>query len=140
MEGGRPQTSRVVRRCDSSGAQEPWFGYDAGMFRFREQTWRWPHELSAGAVFEGSVLAAMSTIEIDLFRSYHVREREHVRVPAGEFDAWRVESADTTVTNPTPVAAGTYWVAEGIGLVRTEQAITGSERMVAELTSWTDAP
>lgn len=107
--------------------------------RLHDQTWRWPSELEAGTVFDGSVVATVSTIDLTIFRNYRVVGRETVHVPAGDFETWRVESEDTSLTNRTPVR-GTYWVAEHVGLVRTEQAMMGSDRLTAELLSWTDGP
>jgi hypothetical protein len=136
LTGGPAVPSRVERRCDERGAEEPWFGYGMDtMLRLENQTWRWPDVLSPDLAFGGEVDGVVGTLRLTATREHRVVRREHVQVPAGSFDAWRVE------TNDAPAAGGephrsTWWVVEGVGLVRSVQQVDADTTLTQELTRY----
>jgi hypothetical protein len=50
---------------------------------------------------------------------------ETITVPAGAFEAIRVEWWITLATAPEPVAVRTEWYALGVGLVKSREHLTG---------------
>jgi hypothetical protein len=97
-------------------------------------TWLPPaEELTPGASWSNSytthVTSAAGGVSIDFTSvtndSFSVVGAETISVPAGTFDAVRVDSTGTTTTSgsiPIPIAPTStqfsYWFAEGVGIVR----------------------
>jgi len=72
-------------------------------------------------------------------RSCTVSGVESVTVPAGTFDAIRVECSDSTddpAAYAGTITTGTYWYAKGVGLVRQEVSENGGTAEVSELDSY----
>ncbi|MGE0786219.1 MAG: hypothetical protein AB7S26_11060 [Sandaracinaceae bacterium] len=125
-------------RCASGeAAEEPWFGIlerSLGLrLAGRRGRWRWPAALSAGQSFSGTARfdprrAAMAvpdgTTEPDVLRvtrDHRVVGQESVEVPAGRFEAWRVDYEERQAFGEHgETGSGTVWVAEGVGLVRSQ--------------------
>jgi hypothetical protein len=128
-----PLTSRLERRCDDTGAEEPWFGYGmSSLLRFEGQTWRWPSVLRDGLEFGGTVDGVAGSLRRELTREHRVISRESITVPAGTFSAWRIEVVDRGPNAPTG-APGTWWVAEHVGLIRSVQVVDSTTTLVQEL-------
>jgi hypothetical protein len=116
-------------------AEEPWFGILERAMGLRmlpsPDRWRWPAALRPEVTFEGEVrfdprgapiepprsLVAPTTLTIT--RRHAVVRREEVTVPAGTWDAWRVDYEERhSFAQRGEEGPGTLWVAPGVGLVR----------------------
>ena len=131
---GVESDATAVRRCEADVAEEPWFGWGIeSLMRFADQTWRYPNVLRPGLAFGGTTNLFVLTERHAIERQHRVVGRERVSTPAGAFDAWRIDYDD----HETERLHGTYWIAEGPGMVRTEQD-NGTTQTVYELTSWSN--
>lgn len=132
-DGARSWT--MDRRCDETGAEEPWLGLSAaGVLELHVQTWRVPTGLALGDAFDGTVEAAVSGLEVSFARSHRAIGRERVTTEAGTF-----ETVHLSVEERTPHAAdptmSQQWLAEGPGLVRMQETGGGAE-LLYELIDW----
>ena len=80
----------------------------------------------------------LGTLEGRGKRSVAVLGYEKVRVPAGEFDAFRLEAKGTWVSPQAPIAPGadyvTYWYAPAVrSIVKKERQSTGMPIYTTEL-------
>lgn len=125
-DGAPEVTSDFGRACSAErGAEEPWVGHGAGQrtLRFDRQTWRWPARLELGATFDGDVTVVLAGRPLgEVHRTHRVLAREPIEVEAGAFDAVRVETIDR---HGSTEIRSTWWVADGIGLVRSEESLGG---------------
>jgi len=138
LTGANPVTSRVERRCDREGAEEPWFGYGIDTaLQLDRQTWRWPDALRIGLEFAGTVDAVIGSMRVTARPEHRVIGREPVSVPAGLFEAWRVETTDTPDVGGEPHHS-TWWVVEHLGLVKSVQEVDAETTLVQELTHYQD--
>ncbi len=131
-------TGQLLRHCDARGEAEFWGPLGIpGLADLSEPTWRWPPRLRVGEVFEGEVsLLLEGESPIATRRRHRVIARERVSVPAGDFDCWRVDITEWLEGQATP--AGSVWVAEGVGLVRSRRELP-SETRTMELISIEEA-
>lgn len=128
----------MITRCDpGEAAEEPWFGIlerSLGLrLTARSGRWRWPAELAAGQRFEGVATfdprradmrppeGATGPAMLRVRRRHHVIRQETVEVPAGRFEAWRVEFEETQQFGEHgETGNGVQWVAAEVGLVKLE--------------------
>jgi hypothetical protein len=122
-------------------AEAPWFRPPReAPVRTEGSAWRWPIVLEPGVRFEGDLRVFMAGGGEEGepvgqgTRTHQVRGLETVDVPAGTFEALRVD-----VTEDVLLAGGqrrrghsVYWVAAGTGLVRAEVDM-GDGKLVQEL-------
>jgi hypothetical protein len=110
VEGREPRRSTSTFRCSSEGitpvAEGTKFtGVQYGNALTPDAAWKWSWKATGiAADYE-----------------YRVVGREEVTVPAGEFDAVRVDytaKALSETRGELPELGGTLWIAEGIGLVK----------------------
>ncbi|NOY92875.1 MAG: hypothetical protein GXP55_16950 [Deltaproteobacteria bacterium] len=131
-------TGQLLRHCDARGEAEFWGPLGIpGLAELSEPTWRWPAHLRLGEIFEGEVsLLVAGESPMATRRRHTVAARERVSVPAGDFDCWRVDMTEWLEGQATP--AGSLWVAEGVGLVRSRRELR-SETRTMELISVEEA-
>lgn len=135
---------RVQRRLTEEGAEDPWFGYApwlAGLVQ-SPTTWSIPYELAPDVTFAGEVRLLLPGLqatdpatEIVTTRTMRVRARERVDVPAGAFDAWRIDVSEEQHGSGgiRTARSGTMWLARGPGLVRSElHGDDGTQTIVLE--------
>ena len=130
-EGREPAGTRIETRCEPGVASEdPWSALVPALTSLSvEGRWRWPVVLEPGTTFGGTArLRVQSDPQtwLTIERRHRVEQRETTAVPAGTFDAWRVDvSEETRDAEGAETVRGTLWVAEGVGLVR---SVTGAGR------------
>ncbi|MFK7989271.1 MAG: hypothetical protein AB8I08_24845 [Sandaracinaceae bacterium] len=125
-------------RCvPSHDAEEPWFGIlerSLGLtLTDAPGRWRWPAELAEGLRFEGTASFdpdgsdmqrppdAVGPLVLRVTRHHVVERRERIEVPAGTFETWRVAYEENhAFGDRSETGNGVLWVAEGIGLVKSE--------------------
>lgn len=133
-DGSELASSTVTTRCEPGvDAEEPWFGIiDLSVGRSLLRVpgrWRWPRELRAGLTLEGTATFRPAEDERDAVTTAHaiaratrrhtVGARESVEVPAGTFDAWRIEyTEERELGEHGESGHGTQWIAPEAGLVR----------------------
>lgn len=128
----------MITRCvPGETAEEPWFGIlerSLGLrLTARSGRWRWPAQLEADQRFEGIATfdprnaemrppeGAAGPAMLRVRRAHRVIRRESVEVPAGRFDAWRVEFEETQQFGEHgETGNGVQWVAPEVGLVKLE--------------------
>lgn len=130
----------MITRCvPGESAEEPWFGIlerSLGLrLTARSGRWRWPASLAEDERFEGTATfdprrAHMRPPEgeeeseaamLRVTRRHVVRGRETVEVPAGTYEAWRVDYEERqSFGSHGETGTGSLWVAEGVGLVKSE--------------------
>lgn len=107
-EDGEPRKSTAKYRCKKEGVQPIEAGgtgvqYGNDLTPGSEWTWSW----------EGDGISASYV--------YHVMKIEKVTVPAGTYDAVRVDytgNALSETRGALPEITGTLWIVEGVGLVK----------------------
>lgn len=130
--------AEIETRCvPSHDAEEPWFGIlerSLGLtLTGASGRWRWPAELAEGMRFEGTASFdpegsdmqrppdAVGPLVLRVTRHHVVERRERIEVPAGTFEAWRVAYEENhAFGDRSETGNGVLWVAEGIGLVKSE--------------------
>lgn len=132
IAGSEPLVLRSASRCGPEGAEVPWSFVNITGLADVDVGWRWPVELEVGAEFEGVVTMRMFGREHRARRRHTVGEVERVIVPAGSYEATRVEFVDSADQGEL---RGTVWVRESIGLIRSEREVRPGERVVLELSS-----
>lgn len=129
-------SERMTTRCTPGReAEEPWFGIlerSLGLtLSSARGRWRWPAELARGDRFEGTAIFDTTDAEmrapdgtggsrvLRVTRNHVVGEREAVRVPAGRFEAWRVDYEEQHAFGERGErGTGRVWVAPEVGMVR----------------------
>ena len=131
-------------------AEEPWFGIlerSLGLdLAEGEDRWRWPVRLRTDLRFEGTARFDPSDSDmrpaegaeeegvLRVTRRHVVREQEMVEVPAGSFEAWRVEYEEThEYGGHSETGTGVLWVAPNVGMVKSEAENSQGVTQVIEL-------
>ena len=128
----------LVRHCDGAGEADFWGPLGvAGITQVGEPTWRWPAHLREGQTFEGDVTTRIGGESGTSHRTHRVLKREPVSVPAGDFDGWQVEVVEQLASEAD--LAGTLWIAEGVGLLRSRREYLPGEEETVELLSMEQA-
>jgi hypothetical protein len=122
-QGSASRSYEEARECIPGGdAEDPWSGFTMSMpGTVSGSRWRWPRTLDIGREIKGAVEVKHpnTTTGIRIERSHRVIGREVVEVPAGRFDAYRVQFDETTrVADKAFAVKGDIWIAEGVGLVK----------------------
>jgi len=84
-----------------------------------------------------SIKAGDTSMESTVETSYKAVAYESVTVPAGTFQALKIEQSGTMTLNGQVIPSkGTTWYAEGIGPVKSENGVGGTIDAVAQLVSY----
>jgi len=127
----------LPRHCDGRGEAEFWGPLGVpGLLDVTEPSWRWPAHLDVGDEFEGHVQSSFGSDSTETERRHRVTARERVSVPAGDFDCLRVDFTESLDGESTP--AGSVWIAEGVGLVRSQRVLP-DQTQTMELISFEQA-
>jgi hypothetical protein len=87
-----------------------------------------PNDLKVGSAW---------TQTIDIITNYNVVGTETVTVPAGTFEALKIEqSGSMTMMGQELLTQGTLWYAEGVGNVKAETGMANGERFLSQLISY----
>lgn len=142
------QITLRTRCAPGDDSEDPWFGIiERGIghqLTRRTRRWRWPAELGRGVSFRGTATLDPSQADarrpdgvegehaLVVTRNHIVDERVDVEVPAGTYAAWRIAyEEEHAFGTHGETGTGTYWVAEGVGLVRNRaENSTGSIQTV----------
>ncbi len=128
----------LITRCvPGESSEEPWFGIlerSLGLrLTARAGRWRWPAALTPGLRFRGT--ATFDPRQADMrppdgvtepsllrvTRRHVVERQETIEVPAGRFEAWRVEYEESQQFGEHgETGRGVQWVAPEVGLVKLE--------------------
>jgi len=125
---------RLRRRCAEDRLADPWGGFipTASGIAHGDDVWSYPSDLSEGDHFggttevSGALYANRSSLTATIASEHTAGPVESVTVPAGQFDAIRINVQETTTIDGSPeTRTGTVWVAPGTGMVRS--TMTGAE-------------
>ncbi len=77
------------------------------------------------------------TLTANIITNYNVVGTETVTVPAGTFEALKIEqSGSMTMMGQELLTQGTLWYAEGVGNVKAETGMANGERFLSQLISY----
>jgi hypothetical protein len=141
-ETGEDERRTLDRRCDPhAGAEDPWFGVSTAVELIGDaRTWRFPASLGSGQRIQGAIATGAGELEVRVEREARVVRSETVTVPAGTYQALRVEARDAFRARREALCVGarcldpaaaetrsesTLWLSAGVGLVRLRQTVEG---------------
>lgn len=128
----RNALSTMETSCWRAGAQPHWLLFPA----HEVNRWTWPAEMAPGVEFSGQLSFEMSHgIQIEMERAHRVGPTEAIEVAGRNWDATRVSFTGRggPVGSEPEEQHGTLWVAQEVGLVRSETHGDASPTRVMEL-------